>query len=307
MKKYIAQMGDLKWIDLIGPKKTDLNELSAELNIPKRILGNALNPEHLPKYDDLGETTVIYLRTIDPSGNPQAVNIQDLTTKITLIIKNNVLITIHRLDKSYLEELRTRSTTENLSMKEIIKTIVSSALLAFDQHLADLESRVDKFETEVFQLQKNHHILKEGYALKRRASAFRKVLKFSLNILGSLEGRPEFIWRDFVGLGEAIERNLFYSEDLLENVTGLINLHISLLSHTTNEASYRTNEVMRVLTVFSIFFLPLNFLAGIYGMNFKYMPELEMHNGYFVVLGGMAAISFFIFAWVYKRGWLKKN
>lgn len=306
MNKHTVQMGPLKWIDLVGPQRSDLNELSKELDIPQRILVNALDPEHLPKYDDLGTATVIYLRTIDASGNPQAVNIQDLTTKITLIIKDNLLVTIHRLDKPYLNELRVRSNSETLTMKEIIKTIVSSALLAFDEHLSTLEARVDDFETSIFQSKRNHSLLREGYYLKRRASAFRKVLKFSLNILTSLEKRPEFIWRDFAGLNENIERNLFYSEDVLENVNGLINLHISLLSHATNEASFKTNEVMRVLTVFSIFFLPLNFLAGVYGMNFKYMPELELHNGYFYVLGGMALISLGIFYWVYKRGWIGK-
>lgn len=124
--------------------------------------------------------------------------------------------------------------------------------------------------------------------------------------MSSLEKRPEFVWSDFDSLQENVERNLFYSEDVLENVTGLLNLHVSLLSNETNEASFKTNEVMRVLTVFSIFFLPLNFLAGIYGMNFKHMPELEMHNGYFFVLLGMGLISLTIFGWVYKRGWLSK-
>jgi magnesium transporter len=107
------------------------------------------------------------------------------------------------------------------------------------------------------------------------------------------------VWRDFQGLRENIERNLFYTEDVLENVTGLLNLHLSL-------AAQKTNEVMRVLTVFSIFFLPLNFLAGVYGMNFDYMPELRHIHGYHYVLASMSIISLVIFIWVYKRGWLKR-
>lgn len=295
-----------QWIDMVTPKKADLNHLSSALDIPHRILINALDHEHLPKYDDLANATVIYLRTIDPTGGADADNIQDLTTKITLIIQGETLYSIHRLDLPFMKELRERAATEVMSTKEVIKQITTSALLEFDGHLTSLEERVEIFEASIFHSKKGHNFLKEGYALKRRASAFRKVLKFSLNILTSLDKRPEFIWSDFESLNENIERNLFYSEDVLENVTGLLNLHISLLSNETNEASFRTNEVMRVLTVFSIFFLPLNFLAGVYGMNFRYMPELEMHNGYFYVLGGMGLISLAIFIWVYKRGWLKK-
>ncbi len=306
MNKSEISLENGKWIDIVGPKKSDLNHLSPELNIPNRILINALDHEHLPKYDDLTDAAVIYLRTIDPSGKPDADNIQDLTTKITLIIKDDILISIHRLDMPFMQELRARCTSEKLTIKEVVKIIVSSALLAFDRKLTDLEERVDKFENSIFHSAKGHNFLKEGYTLKRRASAFRKILKFSLNILTSLDKRPEFIWSDFEALNENVERNLFYSEDVLENVTGLLNLHISLLSNETNEASYKTNEVMRVLTVFSIFFLPLNFLAGVYGMNFRNMPELEMQNGYYYVLGGMACVSLSIFIWVYKRGWLEK-
>ena len=63
---------------------------------------------------------------------------------------------------------------------------------------------------------------------------------------------------------------------------------------------------MRVLTVFSIFFLPLNFLAGIYGMNFEHMPELKHPHGYTTVLLMMGLISLGIFIWVHKKGWLKE-
>jgi magnesium transporter len=61
---------------------------------------------------------------------------------------------------------------------------------------------------------------------------------------------------------------------------------------------------MRILTVFSAFFLPLTFIVGVYGMNFAHMPELAHPWGYFVVLGGMAALSLGIWIWFRRRGWL---
>ena len=298
MKKSEHQLQNFRWIDLTGPKKSDLNYLAQELSIPNRILMNALDPEHLPKYELLDSAAVIYLRVIDPS-KPNAVNIQDLTTKITLIITENLVISIHRIDHLFLEELRIESVEKNFALKDLIKRIITSSLMTFDVPLTTLENRVEIFEENIFENQKNKDIVREGYFLKRKASAIRKVLKFSLDILAALQSRPDFVWRDFQGLRENIERNLFYTEDVLENVTGLLNLHISL-------AAQKTNEVMRVLTVFSIFFLPLNFLAGVYGMNFDYMPELRHTHGYHYVLALMLLISLIIFIWVYKRGWLKK-
>ncbi len=298
MKKFEIQLQNLRWIDLTKPSKTDLNLLSEELSIPNRILINALDPEHLPKYELLESTAVIYLRVIDPSKS-NANDIQDLTTKITLVIKDNILLSIHRLDHPFIEELRQEASAKNFTLKDLIKKIITSSLLSFDQPLSSLEDRVEIFEQSVFENLRSHNIVKEGYFLKRKASAIRKVLKFSLDILTSLPGRPDFVWKDFQGLRETTERNLFYTEDVLENVTGLLNLHISL-------AAQKTNEIMRVLTVFSIFFLPLNFLAGVYGMNFEHMPELHTENGYYYVISAMALISLGIFWWVWKRGWLKK-
>lgn len=298
MKKSEHQLQNFRWIDLTGPKKSDLNHLAQELSIPNRILMNALDPEHLPKYELLDSAAVIYLRVID-SSKPNADNIQDLTTKITIIITENLVVSIHRLDHSFLEELRNESVEKNFTHKELIKRIITSSLTTFDNPLTALENRVEVFEENIFENQKSQNIVREGYFLKRKASAIRKVLKFSLDILASLQARPDFVYKDFSGIRENIERNLFYTEDVLENVTGLLNLHISL-------AAQKTNEVMRVLTVFSIFFLPLNFLAGVYGMNFDFMPELHTQHGYYYVLGSMLLISVVIFLWVYRKGWLKK-
>jgi len=298
MKKFETQLHNLRWIDLTQPSRADLSQLSEELSIPNRILVNALDPEHLPKYELLESTAVIYLRLIDPT-KPMANDIQDLTTKITLVIKENILVSIHRLDHPFIEELRNESAEKKFILKDLIKRIITSSLMSFDQPIALLENRVEIFEKSIFENKKNHNIVKEGYFLKRKASAIRKILKFSLDILSSLPSRPDFVWKDFQGLRESTERNLFYTEDVWENVTGLLNLHISLAAH-------KTNEVMRVLTVFSIFFLPLNFLAGVYGMNFEYMPELKMKYGYYYVLGVMTLISLTIFLWVWKRGWMRK-
>ena len=84
MKKFEILIQKMKWIDLIAPSKEELSLLSNELNIPNRILINALDPEHLPKYELFDSTAVIYLRTIDIS-KPVAINILDLTDRKSVV------------------------------------------------------------------------------------------------------------------------------------------------------------------------------------------------------------------------------
>ncbi|MFA6237258.1 MAG: CorA family divalent cation transporter [Bacteriovorax sp.] len=308
MERKEFLLNQTKWVDLTHPSREELENLAVELKVPPRILVNALSSEHLPKYESINTTTVIFLRIIDPNKKANAVNIQELTTKVTIILQEGLILTIHRMDPDFLVKLRELCATEDgklLTQKDVIKKIITASIMTYDEALNVLEKRSEDFEEKIFRSSKSREIIREGYYIKRKASAFRKVLKFSMDILNSLNNNPEFVWRDFQGLRENTERFLFYTEDVLENVTGLLNLHISISSQKINEASFKTNEVMRVLTVFSIFFLPLNFLAGIYGMNFAHMPELQHPYGYLAVLVFMGIISFSIFIWVQKKGWMK--
>jgi len=84
---------------------------------------------------------------------------------------------------------------------------------------------------------------------------------------------------------------------VVDNVANLLNVYISL-------SSQRTNEVVRVLTVFSVFFMPLTFIVGIYGMNFDFMPELRWPFGYLYAMGLMVFVTFIIYLWFKKKGWL---
>jgi magnesium transporter len=69
----------------------------------------------------------------------------------------------------------------------------------------------------------------------------------------------------------------------------------------------RMNEIMKVLTIVSSIFIPLTFIVGVYGMNFKYMPELEYTYGYYTVVSVMFFIGVFLLAYFVRRGWLKKD
>jgi magnesium transporter len=86
-------------------------------------------------------------------------------------------------------------------------------------------------------------------------------------------------------------------ESLRDVLSGLSDLYLSAISH-------RMNEIMKVLTVISTIFIPLTFIAGIYGMNFENMPELQTRYGYFVVLGVMAAIGIGTVLYFKRRGWI---
>jgi magnesium transporter len=106
---------------------------------------------------------------------------------------------------------------------------------------------------------------------------------------------------------EEAERIYFYADELVESITDLVTLHVSVESKSANESGLRTNEVMRFLTVFSALFLPLNFIASVYGMNFHHMPELDHPYGYYFVLTLMSIVGASIFLYFRRKGWLRRD
>ncbi|MEY4350225.1 MAG: magnesium and cobalt transport protein CorA [Bacteroidota bacterium] len=108
--------------------------------------------------------------------------------------------------------------------------------------------------------------------------------------------------------------NTHYFKNLRNSCTSLledVEAHKQILDSLSNlyyaAQGQRMNEIMKVLTVVSSIFIPLTFIVGVYGMNFKYMPELEYPYGYYTVVGVMICIGVGLFAYFMKRGWLKRD
>lgn len=309
MIRHQFNLKDALWIDVVEPQTADLELLGAELKLPLNTLIRCLDPEHLPKHQTMDGFDFIILRVMDPKIDPKADSLESITTKIALFVTPTFILTIHRLELEFVEEMRTtiKDNARVMTYHDLVKYLLSESLMSYEEPLYKLEAQASKFEEDVFYVRRSSKILKEGYLLKRRASTFKKVLKFTYDVVHKLAGKPEYHWEDSSELKERSDRLLFYSDDVIESVTSLLSLHLALSSHKTNEASFRTNEIMRILTVVSIFFLPLNFIAGVYGMNFVNMPELHWVDGYYYALGLMACVAIATMGWVFKRGWLSRE
>lgn len=309
MKRTDINLTSAQWIDIIEPTKESLQELANQVQFPYKTLETCLDPEHLPRFETIGNFTFLIIRIYDDKQNANADTVQELTTKLALLISKEFVVTIHRLDQEFLHKLRCQcvETSKLTDPKDLIKEIISLSVLSYDQPLTQLEAKTEVFEETILKFKKTHKILREGFLLKRKASVFKKILKLSADIINKLVSKTDFISADFQDLRDSMDTLLFYTDDVIDNVTNLLNLHIAFVSQKTNEASYKTNEVMRTLTIFSIFFLPLNFIAGIYGMNFEIMPELKNPNGYYYVLGSMCFIAIGIFIWLLRKGWVHSD
>jgi magnesium transporter len=287
------------WVDVTDPSWEDFQEIAEKYQLHPALVHDSMQPNHLPKYETNNDTVFSIIRIYDKEVGTEGDTVQDLTNKVAIFYNDHFLITVHRHKYTFLEDLKKNQvdTGQVETPFQLFILIFKEVLNSFEKPALKLAADLDFFESRVFLRNHRHHHLTNGmYWLKRKAEVSKRVLQLSKTVLDSItrETRPDPTVQDLV---DTYIRLLNMYEEIDNSTNNLLSIYIGLASH-------RTNEIMRVLTIFSVFFLPLTFIVGIYGMNFRYMPELESKIGYPATLAAMLIVTAAIFLWFKKKGWL---
>jgi magnesium transporter len=289
--------GEFKWIDVQSPNPDELHRLSEEYGIHEAFIADVLQPEHLPKYEPLGDISFFILRYYSADEKSKEDTIQGLTNKIAIFHHNNLVITIHRIEIAFIRELKINLIDSGKcnGVYHLLNRLVKSVLLTFEPPAGWISKSIDFYESQTF-LNKQTPNLQAMYHLKRKIEMSKRLLKLSNDILEQIDdpAHEDPHTRDTRDLYVKL---LTSYETMSDNVNNLLTLYFSI-------SAQRTNEVMRILTIFSVFFMPLTFIVGIYGMNFDFMPELRIKFAYPAVIIFMVIVTIVIYTWFKRKGWL---
>lgn len=303
---------EFTWIDVVAPNREELTALADEFRLHPSSVQDCLDPEHLPKYEKIGETNFLIVRTFDESCKHDCDEIQELTRKIAVFYTPQFLVTVHRADQGFIEAMRAKWSAPNGNndgnlLPALLYDILLGTLVSYEPPIDKSLTELERLEMSVFGARGSQPFnLESGYYLKRRASSFKRIIRMTFDVLPKVSATMDNVPTKYQDLKDEVDSLTFYADELLENVNTLLNLHITLASQKLNEATYRTGEVVRVLTIFSVFMLPLNVVTGIYGMNFEHMPELKWIAGYPMALSMMILIVTATYIYFNKQGWLRR-
>jgi magnesium transporter len=284
-----------------------LADIARRYGLHSTSVEDSLDPEHLPKYERIGGVTFIIARAMDAAATRDCSTVQEMTRKVAIFYGADFLITIHRTEQPFLSALTEKYRTASLPpgaerrksfLPRLLIELINGAIETYEKPLESAEVATDKFEATVFGEDELGGLLRRIYTEKRRVTQMRRMLSHTLDLVQRLVPASEPTAPLFQDLRENAESMHFWADELVDDVNNLLSIQLAMASH-------RTGEVIRVLTVFSLFFLPLTFIVGIYGMNFDFMPELRQRWGYPAALAGMGVVTLVIYLWFRRRGWLR--
>lgn len=290
------------WVDLHDESEASARDLLLEtFKLHPLAVQDALRDRHPPKMEEFDDSKFILLRGL----SAETENIDFGVIQLAMFVNDRLFVTCHRLP-SVSTDLLWQQVIEDASIighgcDALAVQLMNRVVRRFVAVLLGLEVRLDELETEIFERPRDA-LLSELTGYKSRLKQLRRIAKYHLQIAADLKANPgQFISptlsHDIIDVYEQLDRSLSLAELYYELADDLISGYLALSSH-------KLNQIMQVLTVFTVIFVPLTFLAGIYGMNFDNMPELHSKLGYFVVLAVMAVVVVCQIAFLKYKKWL---
>ena len=290
------------WIDLEAPTDEELRLLENPFAFHPLAIEDCLTPEHQPKIEDFGPYLFLIFRGVDLE--PPADHFE--TIKLAAFLGPNYLITYHRRPMRSVAAVRTKYAHDEKGdlfrgVDYLLYEILDHMIEFYFPVLERIEEDIEAVEDRIFTAD-DENTLDAILGLKRRVMEIKRALAPHRELFGRI-ARNEF--EEITPQAVVFYRDLYDSTYRLAEVadsyrdvlSGTLDAHISMISH-------RLNEVMKVLTIFSTIMLPLTFIAGVYGMNFDFMPELHWRYGYFLVWGIMLAVTGGMLVYFRRRRWI---
>ncbi|KGE15520.1 CorA family divalent cation transporter [Sphingobacterium deserti] len=289
---------NFEWIDISEPTIEDFSELKEKFKLHEASIKDCLQIGQLPKIEEFEDYHFLIIRSIPSKFDNFSDTLTEITERVSVFFGEKFVITVHRGRIDYLEKLAENFPSQKLhSSKLFINHLTSEALKTFENLVINkLNKQLDSYEEMVFLHRRRKDFLRQLYYIKRQIDLIRIILTLYKDIVDffHLSAFKNIYTQD---LKDIYARSSTLYRNIAENTAQLLSVYFNIESN-------HTNDIMRTLTIISVFFMPLTFIVGVYGMNFENMPELDWRYGYPAVMLGMAFLALLIYYWFKKRKWL---
>lgn len=292
----------ITWLNINGMHREDIIEsIGKYFNIHPLVMEDIMNVGQRPKIEYYDDYVFIVLRMLSYDNNKSDI----IDEQLSLIITKGLVISFQEREGDVFDPVRERIRNASGRVRKMGSDYLAYVLIdvIVDNYFIILEKLAESVEVleDNIILNPGPDAMKEINILKRKLILIRKAIwpfREALSIIGRIDS-PIFTDTTLLYFRDVYDhtiRIIDTIETLREVMTDLLNMNLSGLSN-------RMNEIMKVLTIISTIFIPMTFLAGVYGMNFEFMPELSWRLGYPIVWLIMLSIGVSMLMYFKKKRW----
>ncbi len=289
------------WVDIDGESHEADEALLSRFAIHPLAIQDALRPRHPPKLERFSDHIFVLLRGLDAKTS----GIDFGVIQLSMFIGDRFLLTRHSapsVSANWLfDEVQRDTNIMNEGPGSLAIRLSNRLARRYVEILLELEPRLDEIEEQMFR-QPDDTLLAELTGYKSQLRKLTRIASYHEQIALRLRDVDDTL------IGAALSHETIDLYEQIERTRSLANLHYQICSDLTDGylgmSSHQLNRVMQILTIITVIFVPLTFLAGIYGMNFQNMPELSTSSGYFVVIAIMVVIAAVQLFYFRRRRWL---
>jgi magnesium transporter len=291
------------WVNVDGLEQVDaLERIGKDFGLHPLVLEDIVHAGQRPKMEDFGDYIFIVLKMLRLDEGGDEVKAE----QVSLVLGPNFVISFQEFPGDVFEPIRERIRQAKGRVRKMGSDYLAYTLLdaIVDNYFIILErfgERIEGLEDELVgnptpeTLQTIHILKREMIFLRRSVWPLRELVSGLQRAESPLIANTTGIYlRDVYDHTIQVMDTV---ESFRDMVSGMLDTYLSSLSN-------RMNEVMKVLTIIATIFIPITFIAGVYGMNFQFMPELGFHYAYFVALGVMAGVGVVMIVYFRRKGWL---
>ncbi len=290
----------VNWINISGFENQGLiKEIISSVGMHNLFAEDIFNMDHMPKYEEHEESVLFVLKNYVKSEGFLKKN------HCSVYLKDNIIISFQEIPNDYLDKKIERISQGNGKARYKNADYMFFVLL---------DAFIDSYYTLFEEIREEISTLEELLLKSKKEN--------KINDIHELSTRLTFVRKEIFPLRDALrslyeddlniiaEDNHIYFNDAIDHVSELIQYYESfgglvrgLIDLNENNINSTTNEIMKVLTIVASIFIPLSFIAGVYGMNFEYMPELKFQYGYFFAIGLMIFIAGGLLTYMKIKKW----
>lgn len=308
LPSLLADKQNLVWVDLLGETPEQIEEAKfVLLDIFKfhyLTVEDCLETRNQPKIEVFDRYIYFIVHGIK-SGETGPTNF--VTKELDGFLGENYLVTFHDQRFRSIKDVKSQIRTGSLACKRgsayLLHQLLDHLVDLYMPIVDDFDLVINSLEERVFDLKKSDTaVLEQIMDLRRSVARLRRISARQLEVLyrishGEFPQIPSNILPYFRDVHDHLLRISDLAEAYRDLVSGLFDIHFAVVAN-------RTNDVMKTLAVLSAIMLPLSLIAGIYGMNFDYMPELKTPHGYFITLAIMGLVALLLLFYFWRRGWI---